>query len=299
MVFIFSEDQGFIDYKKRELSKKYSNVKNFYFDDNLDELSSILLQIDLFNEPNSEIVFINNFVFSNDKKSKDFLEEISKVNNKKIVFTSFSSKPSKNVENLFTDIYDLKKLNKWTMKKFVENWIKENKIFIFNNALEELLKKLPSDVFGIESELSKLLCWSKSKIDTNLVNNIICEDINQNIFNLIDNYFNNNYELMINQIRVFESKKIDFKEIFYVLVSQLFTLKLYVSHFNQYQNLDKIALDFSVMKFQVEKWAKLIYNISLDIIDRLLLNLLKLELESMKGERDLAESLKLFLFNGV
>ena len=299
MVFIYSEDQGFINYKKRNISKNYSKIKNLYFDENLDELSSILLQTDLFGDLENEIIFINNFVFSSDQKLKFFLEEISKINNKKIVITSSSSKPLKSLESFFTDYYDLKKLNKWTMKKFVEEWLKENKIFIFSNALEELLKKLPPDVFGIENELAKLLCWSNSKIDTNVINNIICEDINQNIFNLIDNYFNNDYELLVNQIKVFESKKIDFNEIFYVLVSQLFTLKLYVSHFNQYKSFDKIISDFSVMKFQIDKWAKLIYNISLDIIDRLLLNLLKLELQSMQGERELSNSLKLFLLSGV
>lgn len=298
MVFIYSEDLGLINHKKRELAKKYKNVKSFSYDNNLDEIATVILQIDLFNELGDEITFINNFNFS-DKKAKSFLLEVSKIENKKIVVCSSTSKPDKDTKGLFSEYHDLKKLNKYTMKKFVEDWIKENKLFVFNNALEDLLKKLPSDVFGIESELSKLLCWSHTKIDTNLVNNIIYEDINQNIFNLIDNYLNGNFALVANQVRVFESKKIDFKEIFYVLVSQLFSLKLYILHFNQYKNFDKIAHDFSIMQFQIEKWAKLIYNISPDIIDRLLLNLLKLEIESMKGERDLVSSLKLFLFGGV
>ena len=112
MVFIYSEDQGFINYKKRNISKNYSKIKNLYFDENLDELSSILLQTDLFGDLENEIIFINNFVFSSDQKLKFFLEEISKINNKKIVITSSSSKPLKSLESFFTDYYDLKKLNK-------------------------------------------------------------------------------------------------------------------------------------------------------------------------------------------
>ncbi|MDE6894344.1 MAG: hypothetical protein K2J02_03160, partial [Malacoplasma sp.] len=123
-------------------------------------------------------------------------------------------------------------------------------------------------------------------------------DISKNVFELIDNFFNKNYEKIVNQIYLFETLKIDFLEIFNVMVSQLFSLKFYRLNYLKNKSYSKICQDFSVQMFQIEKLKKLILNLDVLQIDIFLNNLLKLNILYLSKNKQLSTYLKVILLNG-
>lgn len=302
MELILSEDIGLIEHKRMEICKGTEPKLYFYDFDTREKIIEDLLQYNFFTTDEKTNVFIMGFYTRKthlDDLEVGFLNELLKINDKNIFVCINKSSVDTYLLSFFSYCHNLKKLNKWTSKKFIQDYLIQKK-FVFNNSLIDYLNEiLPNDANSIMSELNKLVVWDSNKIDRDLIDCIVENSINDNVFNLIDNYFSNNFYDLILQIKLFEEKGSDLREIYNVMVSQLFLLKLYKLHFDIHKSFDVIVKEFKILKFQIDNWAKFLYQIEAKKIDLLLEQLISLERDVMLGKKDFDTSLKLFLLSGV
>lgn len=307
MILIHGEDIGLLEEKVSELTN--NEFTKIVFDSNFDDIFLRFTQRNLFDDfdlenslTNSEKFLIYDFkkVLSNSKteENKKILEMLQFLadSKKEIIFLSNIKEPSK-VYSKFFKLISIKKLNKLTMKNYTLKLLKQNNLSLNSNQFEYLMDSLQPDSLLIKNEIEKLSLVNET-LNMDTITKIISNDISKNTFELIDNFFNRRYEKIVKQIIALENSKIDFTEIFNIMVSQLFSLKLYRLNYLENRSYRKICMDFNVQQFQIDKWEKLILNIDVFQIDNLLNNLLKLNILYLSGKKSLPTYLKIILLNG-
>lgn len=304
MILINSIDAGQVKFELDNLVQNEKNFIKFYYDDNLEQIQESIFQFSIFDSENSinKNIIIDNLEFlANSKLTEDENNFINSLNNLQttVYVICYSNKIHKKTLELFEKNYNLKPLNKYTIKKFIIDFLNKNNLYLQQDLINLLSERLPLDGSCVVSELNKLLVFKKEEINFNLIENIISEDVNSSIFKLVDNYLNNNVSELIYQINFLENSKVDFFSILNILVSQLYTFKLYLQHYSVNKSTELLEKDFGVLKFQIENWLNLLPKYSSDYIDILLKNLLELEQDIFLGRKDINKSLKLFLIKGV
>ncbi|WP_412032222.1 DNA polymerase III subunit delta [Malacoplasma muris] len=304
MILIYSNDVGQVCFELNKLLGNNKDINKFYYDDNLEYIEEKLFQYSIFdiNTNIASCVIIDNLDFlSNAKLSvneSNFLESLKQLPSKVYVIC-YSNKISKNAFSFFEQSYYLKQLNKYTVKKFIIDYLNFNNFYFDNKLVDVLAERLPLNGSYIASELNKLFVFKLTEINIDLINSLISYDVDSNIFKLVDNFLNDRSLELIQQIKYFEEIKIDFFSILNILISQLYSLKLYIQYFNVNKNIDSLEKDFGVVRFQIENWINLFSKYNNDYIDILLKNLLELEKDIFSGRKDINQSLKLFLIKGV
>lgn len=296
----FGEDVCLIE---NEVNKKFNEEKEKLFieKNNLDDLFILVSQNNIFDLDNNKIFLIydsNNIFFNKvNDKNKSFLKEIKKID-KKIVFVYNGKSISPEYEKEFDkNVFHIKKLNKISSRNYIKNKLINFGIVLDRNCEEFLFNNLPYECSIIDNEIEKIFNFGKIKNIDELIK-ITNIDINKNIYDLLIFFFEENVEGILKQFNLFDLYKLDYYEIFNIIVMQLFNLKLYIKHYNQYRNIDKMLIDFSLQKFQVFNQLNIIKNLSLTSIDKLLSNLLELDIEYKSGKRDLIISLKKIILSG-
>ena len=260
MKLIFGEDLGLIIEKIDELIPN-SNYKKIILDSNYDDIIREITQNNLFSESDNKdknfvVEDFNHVLSTSDKgeskKILDFLNNLKEYKfNENIIFILNSKDVSKNFIGFFS-MLNIKKLNKLTIRKYCFDELKRNKIVLQNQEFNYLVDILQPDSFQIKNEIKKLSLVDE-KITISVINKLLISDISKNTFELIDNFFNRNYEKIIKQIQLLETLKIDFNEIFNIMIAQLFSLKLYRLNYLENKSYEKICKDFGVQIFQIEK----------------------------------------------
>ena len=306
MILVHGEDIGLLEDKIIELTN--NKFTKLVLDANFDDIYLKFSQRSLFDDfdskedTNNEIYVIYDFNkllgSSRNEDSNKTIEllEFLKSTNDKIIFLSNVKEVSKVYAKLF-EVISVKKLNKLTIKNYCYKLLKQHELFLQQNEFNCLIELLQPDSLLIKNEIDKLSLVSE-KITTGVIKKIISVDINKNVFELIDNFFNKNYEKIIKQITVLENNKVDFTEVFNIMVAQLFFLKLYRLSYLKNRSYKKICSDFNVQLFQIEKWEKLILSVNVSEIDIFLNNLLKLNILFLSGKKNLPIYLKMILLNG-
>lgn len=304
MILVYGEDIGLLEEKISEITNK--NYISLIFDNNYDDIflkfsNKSIFDFDESSIPAATYVIrdFNNFLSSsknvNSKKFLDLLDFL-KTKKDKIIFLT-NAKQIPKIYSKYFDFINVKKLNKLTIKNYCIKLIRKFNIKINKENFLYLTENLQSDSLLINREIEKLALLNKV-VTKEIIDNFVCVDISKNVFELIDNFFSKNYEKIVNQINLFEISKIDFLEIFNVLVSQLFSIKLYRLNYLKNKNYSKICEDFSVQMFQIEKIKKLILNLDILEIDIFLNNLLKLNILYLSKNKQLSMYLKVILLNG-
>lgn len=86
---------------------------------------------------------------------------------------------------------ELKKLDEEGKARFIRQQIKERTIKIEENALTELIHRLPTQLQIIEKELDKLQLYGE-KVDLRIVKNIITRPLEDDVFQLVNAVVNKN-----------------------------------------------------------------------------------------------------------
>ncbi len=304
MILIYSNDVGQVYFELNKLLGNNKDINKLYYDDNLEYIEEQLFQYSIFDINTNKVscVIIDNLNFlSNTKLSvseSNFLESLKQLSSK-VYVVCYSNKISKSSLSFFEQSYHLKQLNKYTVKKFIIDYLTFNNFHFDNKLVDALAERLPLNGSYIASELNKLFVFKQTEINIDLINSLISYDVDSNIFKLVDNFLNDKSLELIQQIKYFEEIKIDFFSILNILISQLYSLKLYIQYFNVNKNIDSLEKDFGVIRFQIENWINLFSKYNNDYIDILLKNLLELEKDIFSGRKDINQSLKLFLIKGV
>ncbi|MCF0217549.1 MAG: hypothetical protein HUJ42_00685 [Malacoplasma sp.] len=300
MQLIYGEDIGLLETKILEITK--NNYSKLMLDKDFSQIQLSICQPSFFEDKqaNCFVIYDNEKILAS-KKETNFKEVISYLKElknceSKIIFVLNNNEVNKNYAPYF-ELINIKKLNRLTIKTYCKNLIDKYKIKMDQKTLDYLISKLPTDSLTINNEIKKL-----SLVDDVLtmqnIDEIISFDINNNIFDLINYFFDDNKIKIVEHLQQLEAIKIDFFEIFNVLVSQLFTLKLYCLHYQKNRNFNQLMNDFKIQYFQLEKYKKTIQNVDVLQINRFLNNLLELNISFFTGTKLINLCLKMILLNG-
>lgn len=302
MKLICSEDFGLIEdeinqYKKIENSK-WLILENL----NYDYLTSQIAQNSLFDSIDVKKIYLINDYNKRlstkiDDELKSFLNFL-KASNENIIIYSEIKEEHKSVSEFFEkNIIHFKKLNRLTVQNYVRKICYENELNLSFDILNFLFERLPYDSLMIKQEINKISLLDKKNLNIKDIEKILVNDIEKNIFILVNDFFNDNYENVMKQINYLEEIKANFIEVFNILVMQVFNLKLYCLHYQNFKSVDKMLKDFNIQKFQIDKLWKTITTSNVFWINNFLNNLLKLDLNFKNGKSNLDFELKMLLMN--
>ncbi len=269
-----------------------------------DEYDSIILsigQMNIFSYNDSKKIYCikdMDKIFSSkiDKKIESFLQHFIELEIDAI-FISEIKTVHKSFEELFNkNIISIKKLNRLTIKQYIKKISKD--LNLKNEIVDFLANKLPLNSLNIKSEINKISLLKNNDINIESISKLINQDNNENVFNLINYFLEKNTEKVIYMINYFELIKVDFFEIFNIMISQIFSLKLYLIHYEKYNDINKMLSDFNLQLFQIKDQIKIIKNRNLSFINKLLNDLLTLNVNFMNNKKNLEIELKLLLING-
>lgn len=300
MKLILSEDLGQIELYKNKILNKNINVKNYYYlDQNIDLILNDLIQFDIFSSEGN-IIFINNFSFSKIKKEEiDFVDTLSKIKDKDI-YMFVNSKTIKNdYKKFFSSIEEFKKISKWNVRNFIQEYFDSKKYPCSKELILYISENINLDGLSIIAELNKIMLWDYSKLNKKIIDALITFNVDDNVFNLINNFLSSNTNELFIQLNCLERKNVDIREIFNIFIAQLFTFKLYKLHLEVNKNIQLLLNDFKIQKFQIDNWLNFLYKIDIKQINSLLLYLIDLEKEVMLGNKELKQSFKMFLLKGI
>lgn len=297
MILLYSSDIGQINFRLSQLFKNDYFV--YEYDNNLDDIEGKILQYS-FTESKKNLL-IRNLSFLKDKKLTksqiNFLETLKK-SEFNIIITLFSDECCMTVKDYFKEVIELKKMSKFTSKTFINDYLTSNGLILGNELVSYISEKLPLDGLYIISELNKFLNFDKNEIDYLLIEKLICKDINETIFKLVNLYFYDEKEKMITILNDFDTLKIDYYEILNIFIAQTYNIKLYFLHFQIHKDISLIAKEFNIPIFQINVYKNLFHKLKINNINRLLKNLLKLNREVLSGKMELNYSLKLLFLKG-
>lgn len=302
MKLICCEDIGLIEEELKPIKEK-KFLLQFLENENYDKVISKVGQSNLFDfteQDKKTYIFYDyskRLATKLDDKLEKFFEFLISTN-EDIVFYSQIKEEHKSISKFFDkNITHIKKLNKLTIQNFIRKKLIENNMPLTYDIVVCLAEKLPLDSLIISNEIKKLSYLDSKDLNAKTINKILIDDIEKNIFNLVNDFFNDNYEKVMKQINYLDEIKVPFVEVFNILVMQLFNLKLYCSHYEKFKSIDKILKDFGLQRFQIEKLIKTITTVKVSWINNFLNNLLKLDLNFKNGKSNLDFELKMLLMN--
>lgn len=300
MKLICSDDLGLIeDFLE---TTPYDEI--IELNENYDSIILSIGQMDIFSYNDDRKIYClkdvkNKFSTKPDKDLEEFLEHLKDLKID-IIFYSIIKEPNKKYFDYFDNenVYVFKKLNRLTIKNYIKKLCEKYNLKIDEKIFNFLSTMLPLDSLLIKNELFKISFLDKNDLTLDNIQKIIITDINESVFILVNNFFEKKHKEIIKQIRYFENIKMDFIDIFNILIHQIFNLKLYCLHYQQYKSINKILNDFQLQRFQLEKQIRIIENVDLNCIDNFLKILLKLNLDFMNSSKNLEIELKTLLLNG-
>lgn len=297
---IYSDDIGLLNFE----IKKITSPKNFFsWIGEKDNLFNDLIQSNIFNTNSTYIV--KNFdvltSLSRWNEDKTLITEIANLKDDlELIFICESVKINLSyIENLNIEIVELKKLSRWNISNFINSVCKHFELNLSPNILLHIISNFALDSNLIFHELAKLKSFSADLLQLDTLNNVINFGSENKIFNLITVFLNEDNEKINTALKELENMDEDFHVLFNIFVSQIYLLKLFIECYFITPNFVSIAKKFNLPIFQVTNWSKFIVKYKGNIIDNLINNLLKLEIDVVKNNKNINLAFKLFLINGV
>lgn len=297
---IYSDDIGLLSF---EIKKMKGNKKYFSWTDEKDIIFNNLIQNTMFDT--ASIYIVKNFdaLTSQNKwkENKNLIFEIVELNNDvEIIFICESSKINLSyISDWNISVIELKKLTKWNISNFINSVCKYFNLNLPTNIMQYITTTFALDSSLIFHELAKLKSFSIDSLSLDTLDHIIDFGSENKIFNLITMFLNEDNEKLNELLIELENIEEDFSHLINIFISQIYLLKLFIECYFITPNFTSIAKKFNVPVFQVTNWSKFIVKYKVNIIDNLINNLLKLEIDVIKNNKNINLAFKLFLINGV
>lgn len=297
---IYSDDIGLLNF---EIKKIKENKKYFSWIDEKDNMFNDLTQNNIFNTISTYIVKNFDALLSLNKwkeNKKLFSEIINLKNDLEIIFISESTKIDLSyICDLNIDIMELKKLSKWNVSNFINSVCQYLDLNLPSHIFKYIIENFTLDSNLIFHELAKLKSYSIDSLSLDTLSHVVNFGNDSKIFDLIATFLNEDNEKLNLLLIELENIEEDFHYLFNIFISQIYLLKLFIECYFITPNFASIAKKFNCPIFQVTNWSKFIVKYKANIIDNLINNLLKLEIDVIKNNKNMNLAFKLFLINGV
>ena len=255
------------------------------------------------------LVIINNPIFLTGERSKikyDLDALLEYINNPEptsiVLFIANYEKMDKRkkvVKELLkkAQIIDAKQPSEAQLQLMVKKYLKEQKVDINPDALNELILRTDNNLSRIMNEIKKLQIYAADTnvIDKKAVDGLVSRSLNQNVFNLIDDLMQRNTKKAIMDYATLIFNQEQPLRINAALLSQ-FRLLLQVKVLAQRgMSQGNISQELKVHPYRVKLALQKIRQFSLDKLERGFLGILEMERKLKTTQRDSQELFELFL----
>ncbi len=259
-----------------------------YKNDSLSEIISNINQINLFEEKNSNLVYvIENASFLTEKNS-DKLSKIKElIETKKeiicLIVVRNTSLLNKNIPELKNvKLLKATKFNQTSKIKLID-LLKEKFPINFNSSddLNYLIEHLQNDSNSVMNEIKKISDFSyQRKIDQNQIKKLIFGYRKEIIFDLAKFIVTGDLKKSINLFKKLLIEKYNVIALIQIISQQIFEFKLLKILFEtNTRNLTTISKQYDMNAYFLKKNYELLNNISLDQIKQILDSLYKLDIQ--------------------
>jgi DNA polymerase-3 subunit delta len=250
MLTIFcGDDQNNLAYEVHKITQYHANtpIKHLYFDDNYQHILDAVCQIDLFEEEQIFIIHDATFLLNSKPNDLHLTEMLSKLNQE----LYFVIETKKRIFNKYAKDANIKVVSKFTAASkhaLINLLLKQAEVRFENNSAQELFEgDLTNDPFMVEIELNKLVLSANNRVITQvLVERLINETAELNIFNLVRHLLNDDKESLIKLYDNLITLKYQPIELIQIMASQLFNLKILklanANRYSQYDIEDKLRI---------------------------------------------------------
>lgn len=295
MIVIYSTEQNILDLELKNHIKKYDNFEIIIWEKTIEELYNELNQFNLNLLP--RLFVIKNAIFFSNKK--DFLIvnkylELLINSNDQIIITTNNIKSNEDIDNFLKKITFIK-INQKSIKNIINEYFKNNKIFVDEDIIENLSNRLPNNELWILNELDKLKYHTS--IDQNLINNLINDYQSFEIFKMSEAILTNNLKLTMILFSKAIKNNISIEEILAILSSYFLKIYFLKKEINNNENIEIIIKNYSINKFWFMNIFQILKNISINKLKYILNILFNFDLESKTINFDKYLNFKLLLLN--
>ncbi|MBU4693017.1 hypothetical protein KQ876_02205 [Mycoplasma sp. CSL7491-lung] len=292
MIFIYGNEEYFINNKINELKDNFLDENIIYFKDNytISELIESVSSFGLFST--QKLILVENFEIIDSKKITKVQNELSEVlisalkNNRlhKVVFIHRKNSFERNnfVKFLIetAKVFNFEKLDSKSIVNFIVSYItsKGGKISFFDAT--SLSNKLPNNLSIIINEIDKMLKFN-SQINYSLINNNIQNYVLEDSFAFMNAIETNN----LNNIYQKYKERFNEGDDIHLLIAQLrniFSLsyKLHILNNKLKMNYFDISSKLKIPEWRVKKVLKLVNIFGIKKIKNILINLGIVDLQS-------------------
>lgn len=295
MIVIYSTEQNILDLELKNHIKKYDNFEIIIWEKTIEELYNELNQFNLNLLP--RLFVIKNAIFFSNKK--DFLIvnkylELLINSNDQIIITTNNIKSDEDIDNFLKKITFIK-INQKSIKNIINEYFKNNKIFVDEDIIENLSNRLPNNELWILNELDKLKYHTS--IDQNLINNLINDYQSFEIFKMSEAILTNNLKLTMILFSKAIKNNISIEEIVAILSSYFLKIYFLKKEIDNNENIENIIKNYSINKFWFMNIFQILKNISINKLKYILNILFNFDLESKTINFDKYLNFKLLLLN--
>ncbi len=301
MKLIYSGEPKFINdsLKQEELSCASTIIWN----PDLEEFENISLiqrdvnQISFFN--NSNVVIIKNVPLFKKTKKQACLQLIKILTNapKQIILTVNEDKveiPSE-VTHLIESV-SIPKLNYRTINGYIEKTLKQYGVKYNQEQVNLIKNKIGNDPWIIESEIRKLAMYNKNITNQMIENNMI-DYSEQNIFKMIEWVIKDKADMAIIAFDELCPNHRTPDEIISIMVAYLFKIKV-IFYYYQINSQTDMKTEFKISDFQEREYLALMRLVTIDKINQIINNLIKLDKGIKQGLYDPYIKLRLMIAGG-
>lgn len=285
----------------KQIKKKFD-----YKNNNLSEIISNINQINLFEEKNSDLIYvIQNASFLTEKNGDNLLKIKELIETKKeiicLIVARNASLLNKNIAKLKSvKLLKATKFNQTSKIKFID-LLKEKFPINFNSSddLNYLIDHLQNDSHSVINEIKKISDFSyEKKINQNQIKKLIFGYQKEIIFDLAKFIIAGDLKKSMNLFKKLIIEKYNVVALIQIISQQMFEFKLLKILFEtSTNNLTAISKQYGINAYILKKNYELLNNITLNQIKQILNNLYKLDMQ-IKNNIILPESgFVLFLIN--
>jgi len=247
--------------------------------------------VSMFNE--KKLIVIENIFSAPEEVQKNILEflrikNIEKDKDTTIIFWADEIEPKNDLFKYLkikAKSQEFKLLEKSQLRKWIKDYVNEQKGIIDNSAIDKLIEYIGNDLWRIKNEIDKLLNYS-NVIKLKNIELLVKPEVDLNIFELVDAIGQKN---KAKALKLFNQHLEKGADEFYILSMIIYQLR----------NLIKIkstpVAKLGLHPFVIRKTQYQAKNFTFEELKKIYYQLMTIDLEAKTGRVDISSALELFL----
>jgi len=272
MEIYYGDDHALIVNKIKASLKAKDQEKIFFqqFSGNTINLLSDLMQINIFGDELFYVISNCNFLvkLSEQKLYQNLIDELIKINPQNLIMIVNSNKLLSNVKIkpllALAKLVPIASLTNRNMKTYIKEVLKKQALSLAPDLIENINQKLIPNALIIENEISKLTNYEPEQLDMDLIDKVIANYADDNIFKLTQYYLNNNFDKLFTLFYQMRLDNYDPINMIAMMAKQIYDLYLIKIGLNQHLSNNTIAQQLGVQPFIINMNKPLLINYDID-----------------------------------